>query len=67
MEIIDARPVPIYESKCPECRSLIRYKACEISLSHITCPVCGVAFWANMSIPVTYETPNVKENNDETH
>lgn len=57
MKIIDAQPIPIYENKCPECGSLIRYKACEVSFLHITCPVCGVAFWANTISPVAYELP----------
>ena len=57
MKIIDAQPIPIYESKCPECKSLIRYKACEVSFSHITCPVCGVALWASTICPVAYELP----------
>lgn len=48
MEVIERNPVPIYEVVCFECKSKIRYKACEISLCHITCPVCGVLLWANM-------------------
>lgn len=57
MKIINAQPIPIYESKCPECNSLIRYKACEVSFSHITCPVCGVALWASTICPAAYELP----------
>ena len=41
MEIIKKNPIPLYESICPECGSVFRYKACEVSLLHITCPVCG--------------------------
>lgn len=47
MEIVDRKPVPIYEVVCPECKSTIRYKACEVSFCHITCPVCGVPIWAS--------------------
>lgn len=56
MKIINAQPIPIYESKCPECGSLIRHKACEVAFCHITCPVCGIAFWAS-TIPAVYELP----------
>jgi len=61
MKIIDAQPIPIYESKCPECKSVIRYKACEVAFCHITCPVCGTSLWATTISPVTYESPDVKE------
>jgi len=52
MEIIDRKPVPIYEVVCPECNSTIRYKVCEVSFCHITCPVCGIAIWATTIAPV---------------
>jgi len=61
MEIITAQPIPIYESKCPECKSIIRYKACEVAFCHITCPVCGISLWATTISPVTYKSPDVKE------
>ena len=55
MEIINVKPVPIYEEECPECKSVIRYKACEVYYCHITCPVCGISFWANTCNPVLEE------------
>lgn len=55
MEVINRQPIPIYEVTCPECQSVIRYKACEVSWCHITCPVCGVSVWANTVCPVTLE------------
>ena len=54
MEIIKKNPVPLYESICPECGSVFRYKACEVSLLHITCPVCGSSVWANTISPVNF-------------
>ena len=55
MEVIERKPIPIYEVTCHECGSRIQYKACEVSLCHITCPVCGVSLWANTIKPVRYE------------
>lgn len=55
MEIVDRKPTPIYEVVCNECGSRIRYKAAEVSLCHITCPVCGVALWANTICPVAMD------------
>ena len=56
MKIVKANDVPIYEVTCEECKSVIRYKACEVAYCHITCPVCGVSLWANTVCPVTYES-----------
>jgi predicted RNA-binding Zn-ribbon protein involved in translation (DUF1610 family) len=55
MEVVERKPVPIYEIVCTECKSKIQYKAAEIFLSHITCPVCGVSLWANTIKPVRME------------
>lgn len=55
MEVVDKKPVPIYEVVCHECKSRIQYKACEVAWQHITCPVCGVDLWANTICPVRYE------------
>ena len=55
MEIIDEQPIPFYEVTCPECRSIIRYRACEVNCCHITCPVCGVSIWANTVNPMMSE------------
>jgi len=47
MKIIKKRPIPFYEVTCPECKSIIGYKASEVSWHHITCPVCKVLIWVN--------------------
>lgn len=52
MEIIERKPIPIYEVECYECHSKIQYKASEVSLCQITCPVCGVSLWASTVFPV---------------
>lgn len=62
MIIIDKKPIPIYESKCDECKSVFRYKKSEVSFTgFITCPVCGCSVWANTTYPVY----NRKEQTDE--
>lgn len=71
MKIINKKPIPIYESVCPECKSRFRYKKVETSWQHIrhikphftyrTCPVCGMSNWASIT-PVAYEC---EEENDE--
>ncbi len=55
MEVIEKKPVPIYEAECEECRSRIRYRKAEVRICHITCPVCGVSVWADTIRPVAYE------------
>lgn len=52
MNVLEKKPVPIYEVICFECKSKIQYKASEVSWCHITCPVCGVSLWANTTFPV---------------
>ena len=54
MTVIEKKPVPVYESECPECKSVFRYKAVEVSYMHISCPVCGVSMWASQ-VPVGVE------------
>lgn len=61
MEIVKANDVPIYEVTCEECKSIIRYKACEVNWHNITCPVCGISLWANTVCPVAYESHEVHE------
>lgn len=57
MEVICKKPVPMYESTCPECGSVFRYSKSEISFTlHVNCPVCGLAMWANTIMPVTENT-----------
>lgn len=56
MEIINRKPVPIYEVICPECKSTIRYKAYEVvCFSTIKCPVCKIGIWVSICNPVSYE------------
>lgn len=55
MVVAERKPVPIYEVECTECHSKIQYKASEVSLCHIQCPVCGVSLWADAIQPVRYE------------
>lgn len=55
MEVIDRKPIPIYEVICCECKSRIQYKASEVTLCHITCPVCGVSLWASTNFSVRME------------
>ena len=52
MKVIERKPIPIYEVICTECKSRLQYKASEVSWNHITCPVCGVSFWADEVHPV---------------
>ena len=54
MTVVKKKPVPIYETECPECESLIRYRKSEVSHCMINCPVCGISMWASIS-PVDYE------------
>ena len=61
MKIVKENGVPIYEVTCEECKSVIRYKACEVAWCHITCPVCGIALWANTVSPVAYESQELSK------
>lgn len=55
MQIVERKPVPIYEVTCVECGSKIRYQASEVIQCHITCPVCRTLLWAMTIIPVAFE------------
>jgi predicted RNA-binding Zn-ribbon protein involved in translation (DUF1610 family) len=56
MNVVDRKPVPIYEAECSECHSIIQYRKSEVSFtSYITCPVCGISVWAGAILPVRYE------------
>lgn len=55
MTVVKRNPVPIYETVCPECASVIRYKACEVAWQHIECPVCESSVWANTICPVNFD------------
>ncbi len=54
MTVVRKYPVPVYETECPECKSLLRYRKSEIEYGMVTCPVCGISMWASMS-PLDYE------------
>lgn len=56
MIVVDRKPVPIYQVTCGECKSIIQYKASEVSLGcFITCPVCGKSLCATPIRPVRME------------
>ena len=56
MIVVDKKPIPIYESICPECKSVIQYKKSEISFTgYITCPICGVSIWGSTFCPKYYQ------------
>lgn len=55
MKVVERKSAPLYEIVCDECGSKIQYKKSEVSLSHITCPVCGMSMWANTTRPVCYD------------
>ncbi len=61
IEVVNKKPVPIYEVECCECHSVLRYRASDVSYCHITCPVCNTLLWAVAVCPVTYEE---EENNE---
>lgn len=55
MIVVEKKPVPIYEMECYECKSRLRYKAAEVSMCRVVCPVCGVPLWAATVSPVGFE------------
>ena len=59
MNVVDRKPVPIYEIECSECHSKIQYKKSEALLGSINCPVCGIPIWvdilADTFCPIRYE------------
>lgn len=56
MNVVDRKPVPIYEAECSECHSKIQYRKSEVSFVHyIICPICGMSVWADTIKPVKYE------------
>ena len=64
MEVVDRKPVPVYEAVCAECKSTIRYKACEVDGCVIKCPVCNKVIWASTCNPVAYEESEEVGKND---
>lgn len=61
MIVVEKKPVPLYETECYECKSRLRYKAAEVSMCHIVCPVCGVPLWAATVSPVGFEEDEAKK------
>lgn len=43
IEVIEPKGIPYYETECYECKSKLRYTRADVSLLHITCPVCGMS------------------------
>ena len=65
MTVVERKPVPIYETKCQECKSVIEYKASEVSYTgYIGCPVCGMSVWASRIHPIRMEESS-EESTDE--
>ena len=55
MTVVYRASVPIYETECDECHSVIRYRKAEARYNqgYINCPVCGVTIPALTVNPVT--------------
>lgn len=54
MQIVERKPIPIYEVTCTECGSTLRYQASEVYSGHIFCPVCLTELWATTTNPVAF-------------
>lgn len=65
MTVVKREPVPIYSEECPECKSVIEYKASEVAWCHIKCPVCGTLMGAIAIHPVRYECTEPKDEKKE--
>lgn len=46
--VIKEGKTPVYQVECYECKSILRYTRADVSLMHITCPIC------DCSISVSY-------------
>ena len=66
IEVIDEKPIPIYEATCPECGSTLEYTAASVAYSHITCPVCGCSMWAMTLRPKRYQARIAERSEDAT-
>lgn len=64
INVIDEKPIPIYEVTCPECGSVLEYTANEVAYSHIYCPVCRSSMWAMTLRPKRYQA-RIAENSEE--
>ena len=64
INIIDEKPIPIYEVNCPECGSVLEYTANEVAYSHITCPVCRCSMWAMTLRPKRYQDRTVERSEE---
>lgn len=68
MEVVKRNPIPLYEIECPECKSVIRYKASEVDkFERITCPVCGMSFKVSTLFSITYKKRNKKRDKAATN
>lgn len=55
--VIKEGKTPVYQVECYECKSILHYTRADVSLMHITCPVC------NCSISVCYHPSDEVEAN----
>lgn len=55
MNVVERKPVPIYEVMCPECKSRIQYTRSEVYLGQIACPICEITIWVDTIHPVKYK------------
>ena len=66
INVIDEKPIPIYEVTCPECGSTLEYTAASVVYSHITCPVCRCSMWAMTLLPKRYQA-RIEEGSEDEH
>lgn len=61
MEVVDKKPIPVYEVTCCECGSTIEYTRAETINCHIYCPICKTFLWAVPTVPKRYKDSNETE------
>jgi len=61
MEVVDRKPIPVYEVTCCECGSTIEYTRAETINCHIYCPICNTFLWAVPTVPKRYKDSNETE------
>lgn len=47
--VIKEGKTPVYEVECYECGSVLHYNRVDVSLMHITCPICNCSISVNYS------------------
>lgn len=58
MEVVDKKPIPVYEVTCWECGTTIEYTRAETINCHISCPICKTFLWAVPTVPKRYKDSN---------